>query len=325
MSTTALADGGKAVALAVVLGAVLAFVPVLSIAALPVLPVPVAYITSRHGVVLGLLASLAAGFLCATFAGLFAGLLVMLLADVGVGAGAGLRRGLSILRLFLLVAALFMAALVLWSGVVLASAGVGPVGAIDEMAGQAAVTAGGLYGALGMSQSDVDAAVADFRDFAALLPYLLPALLLVMSIVLSGATVALSRQVFQRLKQPFPAGFEFRQLRLHFGFAYLMIAGLILELVSPYLSSGYAEASRLAGMNILIVSEMLFFIQGIAIASFFMEKYKLARAMRIPVYVALVLIQAVFSLVSWLGLFDTWIDYRRRFGRKKGPGQQIRQ
>lgn len=325
MSTTALADGGKAVALSVVLGAVLAFVPVLSIAALPALPVPVAYITSRHGAMPGLLASLAAGLICSAFAGPFAGLLVFLLAAVGTGAGVGLRRGLPVSRLFLLVAGLFLVVLVAWSGILLVSAGIGPAGAIDEMVDQAAIDAGEVYSALGMSQADVDDAVTGFRDFAALLPYLLPALLLVTSIVLSGATVALSRQVFQRLKQPFPAGFEFRELRLHFSLAYLMIAGLTGELVAPYLAGGYSEVARLAGMNILIVTELLFFIQGVAIASYFLDKYKLARAWRVPIYVALVLIQAVFSLVSWLGLFDIWIDYRRRFDKRKAPGQQKRQ
>lgn len=322
ISTSALADSGKAVALSVVLGAVLAFVPLLSVLALPALPVPIAFITSRHGAASGLLAALAAGLLCTVFTGPLGGLMVLLLSVVGSGAGIGLRRGVSLSRLFLLVTILFLAALALWSGAVLVVTGMGPDGALGRVVEDGASFTSGFSTTLGMDQSDVEAAEAAFRDLASMLPYLLPALLLVMSIVLSGATVALSRQVFQRLKQPFPAGYRFSAFRLHFAFAYLMIAGLICDLASPYLASGYSEAVALVGMNIIIVSGVLFFIQGLAISHFFMEKYKLSRGWRILVYLALFVIQVLSSLVSWLGLFDTWIDYRRRFGGKQDKDQQ---
>lgn len=326
ISTAALTDGGKAVALSVVLGAVLAFVPLVSILALPALPLPVAFITSRHGATLGLLASLAAGLLSMAFAGPFGGLMVFLLAVVGGGAGVGLRRKLALSRLFLLVTGLFLAALVLWSGALIAATGLGSDGVLGRVVDEGAVFTGDASAALGVGQADVDAAEASFRDFAEQsLPYLLPALLLVMSIVLSGATLALARQVFLRLKQPFPAVHGFSEFRLHFAFAYLMIVGLICDLVSTGLSAGYSEAVGLVGMNIIIVAGTLFFIQGLAIAHFFMGKYKLARGWRILVYLVLFAVQVFSSLVSWLGLFDTWIDYRRRFGAKGAKGQQNNQ
>lgn len=140
ISTAALADGGKAVALSVVLGVIFAFVPFLSIVAVPALPVPVAYITSRHGVPVGLLASLATGLLVSVFAGFFAGLLVFLLAAaVGVGTGTGLRREMPLMRLLILVAALFLVSLLVWLAVLLASAGLSPVAAVDQVADQAEI------------------------------------------------------------------------------------------------------------------------------------------------------------------------------------------
>jgi uncharacterized protein YybS (DUF2232 family) len=326
MSTSALADGGKAVALSVILGIILAFVPLLSIAAVPALPVPVAYITSRHGAVTGLLASLAAGLLVAAFGGLFAGLLVFLLAAaVGGGAGLALRRGAAMMRLLVLVAALFLVTLLVWSTALLVSAGMGPAAAFDRMADQAVGPASELYAGLGMDQQSIDEAVSGFRSFISVLPYLLPALLLVFSIVLSGATVALARQVFSRLRQPFPAGLGFSEFRLHFAFAYLMIIGLATQLMAPYLQAPFADYAGFGGMNLMIVSQALFFIQGLAIAHYFLGRHKVPQAARIMVYAAMVLVQMLFSLVSWVGLFDTWIDYRRRFNRKRPDNQQKEQ
>ena len=62
---------------------------------------------------------------------------------------------------------------------------------------------------------------------------------------------------------------------------------------------------------------MLFFIQGMAIASFFLWAYKVSRVKRVAVYICLVLLQLTLSLTSWMGLFDTWLDYRHRFIKKK--------
>jgi uncharacterized protein YybS (DUF2232 family) len=324
MSIAALTDGGKAVALSVVLGGVLAFVPFVSIAAVPAMPVPAAFVTSRHGFIPGMLASLAAGLICTVFAGPFAGLLVTMLAIVGAVSGIALRAGMPLTKLFLLVAAMFLISLVTWSAVLLASAGLSPGGAIQQMVDQAVEPVSQVYADLGMDQQSIDDTIQRFRDFAAVLPYLLPALLLVSSLLLSGATVALSKQVFHRLKQPFPDGFSFRQFRLHFVFAYGMIVGLLLELISPYIEGSAGEAVNLTGVNLLILMELLFFVQGIAIAYYFMRGFKLARPWRILVYVTMTALQILFSLVSWLGLFDTWIDYRRRFGKKKTPKQQNR-
>lgn len=324
MSIAALTDGGKAVALSVVLGGVLAFVPIVSVAAVPAMPVPAAFVTSRHGFIPGMLASLAAGLLCTVFAGPFAGLLVTLLAIVGAVAGVALRAGMPLMKLFLLVAASFLVALLLWSGILLASAGLNPSAAIQQITDQAVQPVSQVYSDLGMDQQSIDDTIQRFRDFTAVLPYLLPALLLVSSLLLSSATVALSRQVFHRLKQPFPDGFSFREFRLHFIFAYGMILGLVLELVSPYIEGSAGDAVNLTGVNLLILMELLFFVQGVAIAYYFMRGFKVARPWRILVYISLAALQILFSLVSWLGLFDTWIDYRRRFGKKGKSKQQKR-
>lgn len=322
LSTTAVANGGKAVALSVVFGMVLAFVPFLSVVAVPAMPIPVAYITARHGMLAGLLASAATGALCTVLTGFFTGLLVFLLvAVVGAGIGLGLRAGLSQIWLFVSAAALFLVSMALWLGIVLLSAGMGPAAAIASVTDQALVPARDIYTALGMGEDRADEAVGQAREFASMLPYLMPAALLVLSLTLSGATIALARQIFNRLRQPFPRDFSFRHLRLHFTFAYVMIVGLLCELSVPYVPEAFASTASLVGMNLLIVSEALFFIQGMAIAYYFLCLYKVSRPRRIGVYICLILLQITLSLTSWLGLFDTWIDYRRRFGKKRSQGQ----
>src|SRR5665811_952050 len=94
-STGATSEAGKAVALAVVLSALIAYVPVLGAVLMPVLPMPAAYVTFRRGVVVGVAAAFGAGVLSAALTGLGNGLLTFLLsALVGVVVGWALARRL---------------------------------------------------------------------------------------------------------------------------------------------------------------------------------------------------------------------------------------
>lgn len=321
-STSAIADGGKAAGLSVLLGLVLAFAPLVSVLALPLLPVPAAYMAARHRAVAGVLTGVLAALVCAPLTGPGFALLVLLLASlVGGGMGAAARSGMSTLRLFCLVAALFLVSAVVWAGVLLALAGAGPVTALNEITGEALDSTRGIYIGMGMDEQSVDELLDQVREFTELLPYLMPGILLIASALLSGSAMAAVRRVFERLRQPFPRDFEFAAFRLHFVFAYGMIAGLACELAAAWLDESYSFTVSLVGMNLIMVTQTLFFIQGLAIAHFFLSLRRTGRGKRVLVFGGLGMMELFLPLVSWLGLFDTWFDYRRRFTARKGKSQ----
>lgn len=311
--------GARVVMLSLLLGALLVYVPVLSVAAAPLLPIPVAYTVSKYNVMAGLVISLVTGATLLMITGLAAGLLVfMLMALAGVTAGIGLRRGISQMRLFLVLAAMFCLLLMIWLGVLVIMSGAGPIGAMEQLTNNTLEPARSVYVSLGMSEQDANDLVSQVRDFAMALPYMAPALLLVFSVVFSGASMAVARRVFKRLSQPFPPAYVFRNLRVHFGFAYMMILGLLCQLLAPYLPDSSGSVVDLVGANVLIISEAIFFVQGMAIASYFIWRHKITGVKKIAIYSGLVLLQLTLSLTSWMGLFDTWIDYRRRFDKRAG-------
>lgn len=312
--------------MSVALGIVMTFLFPLSIVAVPVMPIPAAFITSRHGVRAGLLVSLLTGLLCLgltlPLVGVYAGILIFMLTLVaGTGAGLALRMGISEFRLLIAMAAIFSVTLFLWLGSLLLIVGQGPVDALQSLVDYLAATSGDFYQSLGMSQEEIDVRITQARDFASALPYLAPAVILVMSIVFSSANVAIARRVFDRLSQPFPRDFAFRDFRVHWAFVYMLILGLLFQFLAPYASETYSFGLENVGANLYIVAEVLFFIQGIAIASFFLWAYKVSGVKRTAVYICLVMLELFLSLTSWMGLFDTWFNYRKRFIRKKLSGQ----
>lgn len=301
----------------------------MSILVAPLVPIPIAFVISKHGIGLGavvgtvivlvamLLAVVAAGSGQVLF-GVSAGLIIILLiGPVGMGAGISLRRGVSQLRLFLLLTGIFFMSLSIWLGALVAASGFGPQAGAQTVAEYMIESSRPFYLALGMSEQDIDSRKTEVLDMAAMAPYMAPAVVLVASAALSGVSVGLARKLFAKMRQPFPQDFVLRDFRLHFSFAYMMILGLLCELVAPFLPEAYSSPASLAGANLLIVAEVLFFIQGVAIASFFLWRYKVSKPKRAGIYAVLVLLQLTLSLVSWIGLFDTWIDYRRRFAKQR--------
>lgn len=68
---------------------------------------------------------------------------------------------------------------------------------------------------------------------------------------------------------------------------------------------------RAIGLNILIISLLIYFYQGIAIVLFYMKKRAFPFILKVIIYF-LIIIQPLFLLiVTVVGIFDFWIDFRK--------------
>jgi len=68
---------------------------------------------------------------------------------------------------------------------------------------------------------------------------------------------------------------------------------------------------KTAGVNALMVAAVIYLLQGLAITSFYFERWKLPRLFRAFLY-GVILVQQFFTFGAMLmGLFDMWVDFRR--------------
>jgi uncharacterized protein YybS (DUF2232 family) len=65
------------------------------------------------------------------------------------------------------------------------------------------------------------------------------------------------------------------------------------------------------GINMVILLAAIYFLQGIAIISFFFKKRSVPLGLRVMGYTLIGIIQVLPILVAALGLFDIWIDFRK--------------
>jgi uncharacterized protein YybS (DUF2232 family) len=65
------------------------------------------------------------------------------------------------------------------------------------------------------------------------------------------------------------------------------------------------------GLNLQIVTQSLFIVQGVAIVYYFLSRYIQSRGVKIIILLFVVFQPILSTILSWLGVLDTWFDFRK--------------
>ena len=312
---------GKAVAATVIMGVGVGVLPLVPPLLVPLLPLPAAYVLALGGwkpaavVVLGssLLIYLGAGPALAVF-------VCLLLAGLSLTLGYSLRRGWDFARSLGAVSGGACGALVLWGLFVWQALGVG-VSELRESLTASIDAVATRYADLGMSQATAEAVAERMRELVGLAGYLAPGVVGMGSILLAACCLGLVYVMFPRTRARLKAAYRLSEFRLHWVVAYVTIIGLALLLLAAGKGS-WGNLPTYVGVDLLLVSQTLFFLQGLAVTHALATRRGLRRASRVALYATALIAQLLTQLTGLFGLLDTWFDYRRRFAlRSPGAGQ----
>jgi uncharacterized protein YybS (DUF2232 family) len=95
--------------------------------------------------------------------------------------------------------------------------------------------------------------------------------------------------------------------------AFFILAGLFTLLEHKLLQT--------IGLNLLVIVGQVYFFQGLAIVSVFMDERKWPGMIRWPIYILILIQIYMMIIVAGFGLFDTWFDFRKRIRTPKGEIQ----
>lgn len=68
-----------------------------------------------------------------------------------------------------------------------------------------------------------------------------------------------------------------------------------------------------AGINIFLIAAFLYFLQGLAIISFFFQSKNVSMFLRVIIYFLIAIQQLLMIAIALVGLFDLWVDFRKFF------------
>ncbi len=116
----------------------------------------------------------------------------------------------------------------------------------------------------------------------------------------------LSLALLQRLKKNDYqiSGTPFANWRLPAGLIWVLI-------VSGFASFTPVELVALTGRNLLVVLLPLYFLQGLAVVSSYLQRKAYPPAVKGLIYAMLFIFNPLQLLITGVGVFDLWIDFRR--------------
>jgi len=152
------------------------------------------------------------------------------------------------------------------------------------------------------------------RDHAARIAYyavrLLPAMILNLMIFLLWLNIVAARRLFGGAERVFPSLGLLRVWRLPFLGVWLVIAFAFLCLFDVYVLK--TEWLMLLTLNAFMVFTLVYFFQGLAIVTFYLNRWKLSPMIRLALYSVLILFfQPLSFLLVAFGFFDSWFDFRK--------------
>ena len=167
-----------------------------------------------------------------------------------------------------------------------------------------------LYGGMGMPEENLILVQESLDNIQYVLVRIIPALTVASVLFLTWTSLLLSRPLLKRRDLFYP---DFGPLNLWKSPEHLVwiAIGCGLMLLIP------VPALRLLGINGLLVLMMVYFFQGIAIVSFYFEKKRFPRILRVFLYSLIALQQMVLLVIIGLGFFDMWFNFRKLGVSKK--------
>ena len=179
-----------------------------------------------------------------------------------------------------------------------------PWAAASVYLGKSVKLALAMYREMEVSEEKIDMLARSLEGIKYLILRISPAILIVATIFVVWSNLLLARFLLGTKKLFFPDFGRLNQWKSPEHLVWGAIAsGVLLLFDHPVL--------KLLGINSLIVMMMIYFFQGIGIVSFYFEKKRFPKALRVLLYGLIALQQLLLVMVIGIGFFDMWIDFRR--------------
>ncbi|MBW1615839.1 MAG: DUF2232 domain-containing protein [Deltaproteobacteria bacterium] len=160
-----------------------------------------------------------------------------------------------------------------------------------------------LYKEAGIPKSEIELFTASMGRLEFIIVRIMPGIILSGALLISVITTLTARGSFAK-KIPLPHFGNPNCWRAEDNFVWYFIVSAVLILLP-------IRDWRLIGVNGLIVLFNIYFFQGWAIISYYLEKKKINKMVKPFLFVVVISIKyLLFALVA-AGLFDTWFDFRK--------------
>lgn len=308
-NTHAIVEAGVMSAVAVIFALISAYFPILGIFVTLLWPVPFILLGVRHDFRWSVMATVVAAVMSAIFIQpLKAVSIIIDFVPIGLVLAHAFRARFGPFKTIMWGAVACLASNL--GGIVLSLlvVGINPLNFQLEAMQTAVPQAMEIYRNFGMPEEQIAQLEAQFTAAMAFIPLVIPALLAVAAVFQTLLNFLFARVILRRFGVQTPAFPPFREWTLPRPFLYVLALGIISAYVGKSLSQ---DLLFRIGANLLWVSAVLFFGQGLALIYYLAEKYNLSRLMR-NIILIMIITNGLLQLAAVLaGVYDLAADFRR--------------
>ncbi len=288
------------------------FIPIIGFVAALFIPLPILFYRLRLGRINGLVIPIISSLVMVVFIGgisldilFFAGLLL-----IGFILGELFELNLSIEKTTLYASgSVVLSGLI---GLIISSmlTGEGVLAIVSNYVAKNLELTLVLYQSMGMSQENVQLISQSLDKIQHVLVTIIPALVSTSTLFVAWISILLAKPVLISRSLHYP---DFGPLNLWMAPDYLVwvVIGCGLALFLPI------PVIKVIGLNGLLILMTVYFFQGIAIVSYYFNKKRFPKILRVFLYTLMALQQLILLAVIGLGFFDLWINFRR-LGKQVG-------
>ncbi len=271
-------------------------------------PVPLIILVYRHGMRPGILvavtSALLGGIVLSTLPTM---VFLLILGLVGLAMGGALREGFSPGKIMFIGSATSIAALVLMIIVTSFLLNYNVLEHTLELMERSLNQSMRIYDRLGVETNPLFNENV-LGELVRMLRLAFPAAILTTAIVVTFVNYWLAHLILRRLGVKLPWLRPFRLWR----FPWYLAWGYILGQGLPLLTRGATDGNIwfTVGLNLQIIFNYVFLLQGLAILWYFLDKANVAKALRWLI-VFFMFNPLFMTLIVWAGVLDTWFDFRK--------------
>ncbi|KXS40953.1 MULTISPECIES: YybS family protein [unclassified Candidatus Frackibacter] len=283
LETKGLVEGALFSAITVLLALIGSYLPLFGIVMILVLPLPIIVVGVRQGTKIGILTTILSAILLGMLINFLMSLMVLFgFGLIGVVLGAAFEEEFSSTKIIMIaiIVSTISTLLILGVNFYLLDFSIEPI--INTVLQQ--------YKSLGIDQATQQELIDMFVTIA-------PALILTASAINGLVNYYIAINALNRL------GYEYEEPPplVEWRFPKYLTVGFIL---------GILLINTNIGKNIYMVFNFIFFIQGLAIAAYYLKRFNISNTLQ-KIILAILVILPVNQILSFLGILDTWFDYRK--------------
>ena len=304
-------EGGLLVSITVILGLLTIYVPLVGIFVEFFFAVPVAVLTARQGADKGLCALFVASVLLSMLIGApFALRICLSVGLCGVAFGWCVRRNFNAVQIFFVTLMVASAAQIVSIALASLLLDVDIIGVQMNLLRESFDESFNFYESIGVDKTQITQTRALTDSLLNLVAFVIPSLLMFAALVNAVTTYLTSQWIFAKLGVKLPKMPDFAAWRFPSLFFYLAVVGGLCWYWGS--TRNWIGIYQIA-LNLLCVSLIIGFVQGLAILSALSDRLKLSKLVRVLLYTVVILTPFLLQFTAVFGLVDTVFDYRKRF------------